>query len=107
MSWAVAASLISLEATGMHRSDDEIDCAAAAARADETRGPFGDGEIGTVVLGLPAGINVNRVPAIFAPCPQKQIRLGRSAERRRPRGAFVAFSLHRIPISEPAAPQRE
>ena len=57
---------------GIPGRDDEIDCAAAALRADEARGPFSYWQTGAVVRGLLAGIDVDAVLAIPAPCPQQQ-----------------------------------
>ena len=74
---------------------------ARLLHCEQTRraGPFGNGQIRTIPCRLFAGIDVNAVPATSAPGTQQQMRFCRAAERRRPRGAFVAFSPHRAPIS--------
>ena len=59
-------------------------------------GPLGHREIGTVTLGLLAGVEIDLVAAILAPDAQQEMRPGRGAERRpvpiRLRGCIVAYS---------------
>ena len=78
------------EPAGTPRRDDEIDVPAAALRATEPARPLRHREIGTVPLGLLAGVEIDPVPAILAPDAQQQVRLGRGAERRRTGVAFRA-----------------
>ena len=96
-----------LEAACTSGRDDKIDRAAAALRADETRGPFWHRQIRAVALGLAGGVNVGCVPAISASGPQQQIRLGRSAERCRARRAFEALTLHCAVVSSMTRGQRQ
>ena len=100
--WAVAAGINRLTAPGLSRGNDEIDRATAALRADKASGPISDGKIGAVPRRLFAGIDIDVAPAAVAPGAQQQIRLGRRAERRRPRRAFEALPPHGVPI--PPAP---
>ena len=96
-----------LEAPGLSRGDNEIDCATAALRADKASGPISDRKIGAIARGLFAGIDVDVAPATVAPGPQQQIGFGRRAERRRPRGAFVALPLMAYRSPQPLAHGRE
>src|SRR3954451_11873957 len=78
---ATATGLIRPEAAGVPRSNDEIDRAAAALRADEARAPFGQRQISAMAGCLLAGVDIDPVPAAIAPGAQQQIRLNRAAER--------------------------
>src|SRR3954463_12439084 len=78
---ATATGLIRPEAAGVPRSNDEIDRAAAALRADEARAPFGQRQIGAMAGCLLAGVDIDPVPSAIAPGAQQQIRPSRAAER--------------------------
>ena len=96
---ALGAGLISLETPSLSGGNNEINCVTAALRADKASGPFGNREIRTTARSLFARIDIDAVPAVPAPGAQQQTRFSRGAERRWPRGAFVAFPPHCVPIS--------
>src|SRR3954465_1897647 len=87
------AGLIGPEVAGMPRRNAKIDRATTALRADKASGPFANRESGAIASRLFAGVNIDAMPAVPAPGAQQQTRFSRGAERRWPRGAFVAFPL--------------
>jgi len=70
-----------LPPSGSPRAGDAVHRAAAALGADQARAPFRHRQIGTVTLGLLAGIDIDPVPAGVAPGAQQQIRPSRAAKR--------------------------
>src|SRR6185369_3682133 len=56
-----------LPPSGSPRAGDAVHRAAAALGADQARAPFRHRQIGTVTLGLLAGIDIDPVPAGVAP----------------------------------------
>jgi hypothetical protein len=54
-------------ASGVSRSNNKIDRATAAFRADKPTGPFGNRKVDTVARRLFAVVDIDQMPAMIAP----------------------------------------